>query len=169
MIKKSRIILNAKVKISQLSKYLVHKNSFSKRSTPTIEEHQKHEEIITSPIRIESLLHKYYNVDNIAKKKMNFQKIAQNDSRYDPLLTSNYNKELVKKSNNINESSIKLKNEILINDKIQYSIKSTPRKVSNERDLISNKLSGNQNHHSKQNSVNTSKIIITSNIVKPKF
>jgi len=50
-------------------------NNISKRSNSSIgDESQKFEEIISSPVRIESLLQKYYNVDNISKKKINLQK-----------------------------------------------------------------------------------------------
>jgi hypothetical protein len=62
-----------------------------------------------------------------------------------------------------NQSNPKIKSEIFHNEKLQYSIKNTPRKLSNERDLISNKLAQNKPaRHTKQNSVNTSKVMISS-------
>lgn len=114
------------------------------------------------------MLHKYYNVDSNAKKKIKIQKLTQNESRCDTLSTTTYNKEFVKKSFK-NDSNTKFKNEIIINDKLQYSIKSTPRKVLNDTDYIINKpINDITNHHSKQSSVNTSKIMISSNNNKNK-
>jgi len=86
------------------------------------------------------------------------QKKAHNETQHERLSTTTYNKEFVKKKNQSNNTGVKI--DLLNNEKIQHSIKNTPRLASSDCDMIGNKVANHIPSHSKQNSLNSSKVLI---------
>ena len=86
------------------------------------------------------------------------QKKIHNETQHDRLSTTTYNKEFVKKKNQSNNTGVKI--DLLNNEKVQHSIKNTPRLASSDCDMISNKVISHIPSHSKQNSLNSSKVLI---------